>query len=236
METIEGTEMPKKLSKKEAGEPAPETKSKPVDELNFCANKKARLYAKIMQSRNEILDCLMGKKKSGKNSFQKFEYFETKDFLPQLMKILESHRLYSVVDFNEGDISRLKIFDLETGEYTFASDCPTAERAKGNPNQQMQSIMALYTYTERYLYMKAFSIVENDTIDAESGKPQKNNSKPVKFMTVNEVNKHMQGLPNPKDFDEAEKELNKLKIENKITQKTYEIVFNNIEMARGKQH
>lgn len=225
--------MPKKLQKNQNPEVEP-VEEQIVDEYEFCANKKARLYYKIMQSRNEILDCLMGKKKSGKNSFQKFEYFETKDFLPQLMKILESHKLYSQVDFNEGDLSRLKIVDVETGEYTFASDCPTAERAKGNPNQQMQSIMALYTYTERYLYMKAFSIVENDTIDAESGKPSKQ-VKPLRKMTVQEVNRHMQGLPNPKDFDSAEKELNKLKIEDKITQKTYEIVFNNIETARGKQ-
>lgn len=230
--------MPKKLQKNQNPEKEP-VEEQVVDEYEFCANKKARLYYKIMQSRNEILDCLMGKKKSGKNSFQKFEYFETKDFLPQLMKILESHRLYSQVDFNEGDLSRLKIVDVETGEYTFASDCPTAERAKGNPNQQMQSIMALYTYTERYLYMKAFSIVENDTIDAESGKPttsaKKTNGKQIKRMSVQEVNKHMQGLPNPRDFDSAEKELNRLKIENKISQKTYEVVFHNIETARGKQ-
>ena len=202
------------------------------NEYEFCANDKARLYMKIMQSRNEILDCLMGKKKSGKNAFQKFEYFETKDFLPQLMKILESHKLYSCVLFNEGDLSRLKITDLETGEYTFASSCPTASRAKGNPNQQMQSIMALYTYTERYLYMKAFSIVENDVIDKESGKP----AKPVKKMSVDEVNRHMQKtLSNPKDSEESTKELNRLKIEDKISQKTYEIVFNNIKKAGAKQ-
>lgn len=210
-----------------------EPKEQLVDEYNFCANNKARLYFKIMQSRNEILDCLMGKKKSGKNSFQKFEYFETKDFLPQLMKILENHKLYSEVDFNEGDISRLKIVDVETGEYTFASDCPTAERAKGNPNQQMQSIMALYTYTERYLYMKAFSIVENDTIDAESGKPQKKTL--TKKMSVDEVNKHMQNyLPNPRDLESATKELNRLKIENRISQKVYEVVYTNIEKASKK--
>ena len=230
--------MPKKLNKTQTQE---EPVEQVADEYEFCANKKSRLYFKIMQSRNEILDYLMGKKKSGKNSFQKFEYFETKDFLPQLMKILENHHLYSLVDFNEGDISRLKIVDVETGEYTFASDCPTAERAKGNPNQQMQSIMALYTYTERYLYMKAFSIVENDTIDAEDdtkrGKPtpKKTISKPVRKMSVQEVNKHMQGLPNPRDFDSAEKELNRLKIENKISQKTYEVVFNNIETAKSKK-
>lgn len=231
--------MAKRLDK--ADKPATKQETEPVVEnpFEFCANKKAQLEYKIMLARVEILNFLEGKTKSGKNEYQNFNYFETKDFLPQLMKILLSLKLYSKVEFKEGDISKLRVKDLETSEYTYVSEYPTPKRDGGNANKQSQNIGGLYTYAERYLYMKGFAIVENDTIDAESGKPtpsaKKTNFKQARKMSVQDVNKHMQGLPNPRDFDSAEKELNKLKIENRITQKTYEIVFNNIETAKAKQ-
>ena len=216
----------KKLDKNPTPSPDREQSAdeQPKYTFDFAKAGKTLVKAKLQCARKLLLERMGGK--SGANAFQKFEYFELKDFLPHIINIFEELHLEDSFHFCEGDLSYLTITDLETGEYIRASTCPTPNRAKGNPNQQMQSIGALQTYTRRYLYMSALNIVENDIIDAKSGEHK---------LSVDEVNKHMQEvLNNPRDWNEAKKELNQLKIENKITQKVYEAVYHNIEKAGGK--
>lgn len=203
--------------------------------LERCSSDKQRLNYKLSFAKKMFSDCSVVK--TGKNAFQKFEYFELKDIMPPIIDIFCDLMLSTKFTFNVDDKTSLKIEDCETGQYTLFS-IPTPKNDGGNSNKQIQDIGKLSTYTRRYTFLIALDIVETDEIDQKSGKGTPTNKpthKTVRRMTVNEVNKHMQKtLSDIKNFDEAKDELNKLKMEDKISQTVYETVYANIEKASGE--
>lgn len=124
------------------------------------------LNEKIIKIKNKFYETTT--KKSGKNSFQGFEYFELKDFLPDLVKLMAEEEVNDIFTIKDEYAVLKLIHKEETNEYTIPFvmfDVPLNKQGKDSM-QKIQYLGALSTYYKRYLYMNAFSITENDKIDA----------------------------------------------------------------------
>lgn len=124
------------------------------------------LNEKIIKIKNKFYETAT--KKSGKNSFQGFEYFELKDFLPDLVKLMAEEEVNDIFTIKDEYATLKLIHKNEINEYTIPFvmfDVPLNKQGKDSM-QKIQYLGALSTYYKRYLYMNAFSITENDKIDA----------------------------------------------------------------------
>jgi len=104
-------------------------------------------------------------KKSGKNKFAGYEYFELGDFIPAIHKIFNEVGLCGVVRFTN-DTASLTVYDVEDvghGSIEFTSPMVFAENSKG---QAIQNLGSTHTYMRRYLWLMAMEIVEHDSVDA----------------------------------------------------------------------
>lgn len=102
-------------------------------------------------------------KKSGKNSYAGYTYYELADILPAINKIAQELKFSCIVNFTP-DLATLDFVDCEKNEkITFTS--PMSEASlKGA--MDVQNTGAVITYLKRYLYQNCFEIVENDLLDA----------------------------------------------------------------------
>jgi hypothetical protein len=136
------------------------------------------VYRKLQAARAEFL--LTPIKKSGKNKFAGFEYFELSDFIPAVSKIFDMAGLCGVVRFTDTEAS-LTVYDADgDGSIVFTSPLVMAENAKG---QAIQSLGSTHTYFRRYLWLLAMDIVEVDLVDAAAP------AEPVKKVTPKPVEK-----------------------------------------------
>lgn len=106
-------------------------------------------------------------KKTGFNPFQKFNYFELGDFLPQINEIFNELKLYSHFNLYQ-DKAKLVIICTETNEQVQF----TTPIQQVKENAKMQDIGAIHTYSKRYLYYNALEIIENDLIDCKDNSTQ----------------------------------------------------------------
>ena len=119
------------------------------------------VYAKLNAARAAFH--AMPLKKSGKNSFAGYSYFELGDFLIPALKVFETYGLCPIVSFSP-ETASLEVVDVETGErISFYSPMADANLKGTHP---IQNLGAVETYQRRYLYMVALEIVEHDAIDA----------------------------------------------------------------------
>lgn len=102
-------------------------------------------------------------KKSGKNNYAGYTYYELADILPAINKIAQELKFSCIVNFTP-DLATLDFVDCEKNEkITFTS--PMSEASlKGA--MDVQNTGAVITYLKRYLYQNCFEIVENDLLDA----------------------------------------------------------------------
>lgn len=104
-----------------------------------------------------------GVKKSGKNSYAGYTYYELADILPFINQIANELKFTCVVNFTP-ELATLDFVDLEeNGKITFTSPMSSAS-LKGA--MEVQNTGAVMTYLKRYLYQNCFEIVENDLLDA----------------------------------------------------------------------
>lgn len=137
------------------------------------------VYRKLQAARAEFL--LTPIKKSGKNKFAGFEYFELSDFIPAVSKIFDIAGLCGVVRFTDTEAS-LTVYDADgDGSIVFTSPLVMAENAKG---QAIQSLGSTHTYFRRYLWLLAMDIVEVDFVDAAAPAEPVKKPKPVEKQTV----------------------------------------------------
>lgn len=127
------------------------------------------IYQKIQKAR--VMLQARNLKKSGKNTFSKYEYFELSDFLPHINEILNELNLFSMCDIND-TVGILTIFDAEDPQKFIQFTMPSASMEVKGANS-IQNLGAIQTYIRRYLYMLAFEISETDAIDLEEDKNEK---------------------------------------------------------------
>lgn len=133
------------------------------------------VYRKLQEARLELQSTSL--KKSGKNKFAGFEYFELGDFLPTIQNIFFKHGLCGTITFYT-DIAILTIVDIDKPEdkIEFKSPMSTAE-LKGC--HAIQNLGAVQTYLRRYLWVAAMEIVEHDSLDAVAGRDDPKKAEPT---------------------------------------------------------
>ena len=119
------------------------------------------IFEKLNQARLEFQN--MGVKKSGKNSYAGYTYYELSDIIPAINKLADKLKFCCIINFTN-DLAKLDFCDLEKDErITFTSPMSSAS-LKGA--MEVQNTGAVITYLKRYLYLNCFEIVEDDTLDA----------------------------------------------------------------------
>ena len=135
-------------------------------------------------------------KKSGKNKFAGFDYFELADFLPKLNELMLEEGVNDIF-YIKDDYATL---ELQKGEeintYTmpfvlFETPLTYKKDKAGNfiknkegdyiqvPSMQdIQYLGALNTYYKRYLYLNAFGITDGEVIDSMNNNDLSKNSEP----------------------------------------------------------
>lgn len=134
----------------------------------------SNVYEKLQSARVKLQSKNL--KKSGKNKFSGFTYYELADFIPTVNIIFEELKLCS--NFSIADnTAKLEIINTEKPEEIILFTMPTAElELKGCT--AIQALGGVNTYCRRYLYLNALEIVESDMLDGKAGDIQEK-KKPV---------------------------------------------------------
>lgn len=128
--------------------------------------KKGGVHAKLSLARQTFHALAL--KKSGRNSFAGYDYFELGDFLIPALKVFDEVGLGATVSFDR-ELATMTILDLENPSDTIVITSPMGSAAlKGC--HEVQNIGAVETYQRRYLWIAALEIVEHDALDATTGK------------------------------------------------------------------
>jgi hypothetical protein len=165
-------------------------------------------------------------KKSGKNNFAGYSYFELGDFLIPALQVFEAYGLCPIVSFTE-HTAHLDLVDVETGERILFTSPMAEANLKGT--HPIQNLGAVETYQRRYLYMIALEIVEHDAIDA---------SKPLEDTPSSKIN--MDQLEKVQDLIAATQSdvvaiCKKLKVNSlkEMTEQQYAYVTGVLEKKKG---
>ena len=130
------------------------------------------IFEKLIKARLQFQS--MGVKKSGKNSYAGYTYYELSDIIPAINKIADELKFCCVVNF-KSDLATLDFCDLEKDEkITFSSPMSSAS-LKGC--HEVQNLGAVETYIKRYLYQNCFEIVEGDALDSTMNPADENPTK-----------------------------------------------------------
>jgi hypothetical protein len=121
------------------------------------------VHKKLMQARIILQE--MSLKKSGKNTYAGYQYFELGDFLPQINAIFNANGLCGVISY-DAEIASLTITDVDDGTNIIITSPMVEANLKGA--HPIQNLGAVETYQRRYLWMTAMEIVEHDTLDSSA--------------------------------------------------------------------
>lgn len=133
------------------------------------------LNESIMKIRVELQNA--GLKKSGKNKFAGFDYFELADFLPKLNELMLEEKMNDrfYIKENLATLELQKGGEINTYTMPFVlfetpknrrEDRDTGEVYEVKSMQDIQYLGALNTYYKRYLYLNAFGITDGEVIDS----------------------------------------------------------------------
>ena len=140
------------------------------------------VYRKLMEARQQL--AALPLKKSGVNSFAKYQYFELGDFLPSIQQIFYELGMCSAISFT-ADTATLTIIDTEGGGEIVITSPMGSAALKGC--HEVQNIGAVQTYQRRYLWVTAMEIVEHDALDAGVGDDTVNLIKAVSASPTREL-------------------------------------------------
>ena len=116
-------------------------------------------------------------KKSGRNNFAGFDYYELSDFLPKLNELMLEEGINDVFTIEDEYAKLILIKGEERQEYkipfvlfetpySYKKNKNTGEIEKIKSMQDIQYLGALNTYYKRYLYLNAFGITDGEIIDS----------------------------------------------------------------------
>ncbi len=124
------------------------------------------VYAKLSLARQQFHGLEL--RKTGKNTFAGYSYFELGDFLIPALKVFHEAGLLAYISFDAA-IASMTIVDLDNTADRIVITSPMGSAAlKGC--HEVQNVGAVETYQRRYLWVAALEIVEHDALDATTGK------------------------------------------------------------------
>ncbi len=147
------------------------------------------IYQKLNAAREDFHSTKL--KKTGRNTYAEYNYFELGDFLIPALAIFKAHGICAHVSFGL-EIATMQIVNSENPEDRIEITSPMGS-AKLKAAHEVQNIGAVETYQRRYLWMAALEIVEHDAVDASKGADTK--PEPDKKQTPFEAGKKMVHKP-----------------------------------------
>lgn len=119
------------------------------------------IYGKIQLVKEQFLK--RNVKKSGKNKFANYSYYELADIIPNIIELCNQQGLFTKFTFTKEE-ARLEIRNVEKyDEFEFYTSPMEELELKGA--NRIQALGGVETYQRRYLLMAAFDIIENDMFD-----------------------------------------------------------------------
>ena len=143
-------------------------------------NKELNLNESIIKIRVKLQNSKI--KKSGKNKFAGFEYYELGDFLPKLNELMLEENINDLFTIENDEVKLILMKGEEKQEYKMPFrifETPLTKDGKQSM-QDIQYLGALNTYYKRYLYLNAFGITDGEVIDSMNSEEIK---KPIKQET-----------------------------------------------------
>jgi hypothetical protein len=123
------------------------------------------VYQKLNEARDKFHQSEL--KKTGKNSFAGYSYFELGDFVVPALRIFKEVGLTSIITFGREEAQML-IVNTDKPDEVITISTPMSEASlKGC--HPVQNLGAVETYLRRYLWVAAMEIVEHDPLDATTG-------------------------------------------------------------------
>lgn len=133
------------------------------------------LNASIISIRVKLQNAKL--KKSGKNKYAGFDYFELADFLPKLNELMLEEeindRFYIKDDYATLEVQKGEEINTYTMPFVMFEtpvnlkvNQTTGETREVKSMQDIQYLGALNTYYKRYLYLNAFGITDGEVIDS----------------------------------------------------------------------
>ena len=151
-------------------------------------------------------------KKSGKNSYAGYTYYELADILPAINKIAQELKFSCIVNFTP-DLATLDFVDCEKNEKIIFTSPMSEANLKGC--YAVQNLGAVETYIKRYLYQNCFEIVEADALDGTMNPADEKNTDDVDAL-IKQVNSLMNTFTDEQiDYANkaiAERDIKKLKL------------------------
>ena len=134
------------------------------------------VYGKLAVARGKFLNAPT--KKSGKNNYAEFKYFELEDIVPVAIDIFSQLGLVLLesVTFDKVTATLVNV-DNPDEVIVFEAPAKDCNIEDGTKMSAIQGLGAYITYQRRYLYMLVLDIVEADPINATIDKPDE---KPAK--------------------------------------------------------
>ena len=143
------------------------------------------VYEKLNQVRLQLQS--LNLKKSGKNTYSGYSYFELSDFVPIVNRLMADIGLCGVVTFGT-EYAILSIHDTES-EAIIEITSPLAD-AQLKGCTPIQNLGAQQTYIRRYLWVTALELVETDLVD---------------LISTTTVDGHLEEITNAKSLEELQK-------------------------------
>jgi len=166
------------------------------------------IYQKLNKARLDLQG--LNLKKTGKNTYSNYSYYELGDFLPATMIIFGAIGLTSKLDIvktETGEVANLTIINSENPTEREVFTAPTAEAEIGKKKDgsggadPIQNLGGKITYMRRYLLMVALEMVETDTVE--------NTKKQLTNEISEEDLKLIDGAKTEKALDSLYKEMSK---------------------------
>lgn len=154
------------------------------------------LFEKIQKIKLDFLKSNI--KKSGKNRFANYTYYELADITPAIIELCDKYKVFTKFTYSK-ELATLEIVNIEKTDEREIYTSPIEELELKGCNK-IQALGGTETYSRRYLYMSAFDIIENDMFDAVISEEKQKETLDVivqikKLMTkkkvlANEVSEH----------------------------------------------
>lgn len=147
------------------------------------------VYKKLNDCRLKFMQAKV--KKSGKNTFAGYEYFELDDILKAVIGICNDVGAVTIVNFTS-EAATLTFTDCDSGQSIVFTSPMASASLKGC--HEVQNLGAVESYIKRYLYQNCFEIAEPDSLD--------------KTMNPNETKQKPQSAPQQQELTEQQKAQN----------------------------
>ena len=130
------------------------------------------VYKKLNECRLKFMQAKV--KKSGKNTFAGYEYFELDDILKAVIGICNDVGAVTIVNFTS-EAATLTFTDCDSGQSIVFTSPMASASLKGC--HEVQNLGAVESYIKRYLYQNCFEIAEPDSLD-KTMNPNETRQKP----------------------------------------------------------